>query len=231
MKLREMPPEQRREYNRNAKRQQRAKEEAERQRSMIPLARDYVMPEQQQKKVDQYTDQVARTIQADLGVEELAKPDAYIVEAVASVLFGLENNFAQIVNDPVGIIVCGWFPDSAASETIEHVHRFPQILQSTTFSDLYARFLNQVAKWTKKNEQYASPEFVQDIKAEIDGKYVIRPLLELKPEPPKIPESPVPSFAEILEQGRIRLLTELEKIRVQDPNVSQEACRYLDGTR
>jgi hypothetical protein len=228
MKLSEMNPEQRREYNRNAKRQQRAKEEAERMRSMVPLARDYMMPESQQKKLTEYSHGLQKTIAADLNLETLPGPDMYIVDAVASVLFGLENSVTQIVNDPVGVIVCGWFPDAAASEAIEHVHRFPKILQSTTFSDLYNKFLHQVARWIKKNEKYSSPEFVRDIKAGIAGTYVLPPLPEPRPEPPKIPEIPAPSFLEVLEQGRIRLLTELQEIRVQNPNVSPEAQRYLD---
>jgi hypothetical protein len=225
MKLSEMSPEKRREYNRNAKRQQRAKEKAERMRSMIPLARDYVMSEPEQKQLTEYSDQVAKTIQAEL--DELSEKDVYIITGVTSVLFGLENALTQIVNDPVGIIVGGWFPDAAAAEAIEHVHRFPRLVQSTVFTDLYIKFLNEVAKWIKRNEEYSSPEFVQDVKSEIAGTYVLPPLPEPKLEPPKIQEPPVPSFAEVLEQGRIRLLTELQEIRVQEPNVSPEAQRYL----
>jgi hypothetical protein len=211
MKLSEMSPEQRRVYNRNAKRQQRTKEEAERMRSMIPLARDYKLPESQQTKLDQYSRDVAKTIAADLGLEELPGPDMYIVDAVACTLFGLENNISQIVNEPSGIVVGGWFPDAAASEAIEHVHRVPRLLQSAVFADLYSRFLQAVVKWAKRSEQYATPEFIQELKREIAGTYVLPPLSEPKPEPQKMPAAPsVPSDAETLEQGRIKLLDQLQ---------------------
>src|SRR6266403_26740 len=144
MKLNDMTPEQqeqKRQYDREAKQRSRAKEKAERLRSMVPLARDYVMPEQQQSELSQYSQDITKAVQADLNLEKLSGTDEYIVDAVACVLFGLENNFTQIVYEPFGMLVGGWFPDAAASEAIEHVHRFPSLLQSTPFTDLYSKFL------------------------------------------------------------------------------------------
>lgn len=240
MKLSEMTQEQqvaKRKYDREAKQRSRAKERQEKERLAIPNARDYVMPEQQQKKLTEYSDQVAKTIQTDLGLEELARPDAYIVDAVACVTLGLENNFPQIVNNPEGMLVGGWFPDAAASETIEHVHRFPDLLNSPTFTELYKKFLQAVAKWAKRNEQYADREYIQELKQEIAGEYILPPPLpEPKPEPPKTTEQPLPSMAEILERGRIELLNRIQPesqsphTRVHDPNIAPDARRYLDGT-
>src|SRR5467141_4885851 len=218
------PSEQQREakrtYDREAKQRSRAKQKDERLRSMVPLARNYKIPEEQQKKLSQRSRTVAKIVAADLGLEKLSGPDGYIVDAVACVLFGLENNFTQIVYEPFGMLVGGWFPDAAASEAIEHVHRFPSLLQSTTFADLYSKFLQAVVKWSKKHEHYSTPEFIQEVKAEIAGTYVLRPLPE--PETKKIPELPsVPSDAVILERGRTQLFKQLSV----DPNLPPDARR------
>ncbi len=222
MKLSEMSLEQRREYNRNAKRHQRAKEEAERMLRMIPNLRDYMMPEPQQKKLTEYSRGVEETIQAELG--ELSGQDTYIINGVADVAFGLENHVVQEVQNPSGILVGGHFCDAIASEAIEHVTRFPRLLQSIVFADLYTKFLNSVAKWTKKNEQYSDTEFVKDISREIAGSYVLPPLPEPKPEPNVIQEPPLPTVSQILYLGRIKLLDQL-----QSQLLPPEARRYLDG--
>ncbi len=228
MRQSEMTPDQReakRLYDRKAKQRQRQKQKEERLRSVIPNAWDYAMPDQQQERLDEYTLGVTKTIAAELGLKKLSEKDLYIVDGVASVLFGLETGITQVVNDPEGILVGGHFPDAAASETIEHVHRFPQILQSATFSDLYVKFLHQVVKWAKRNELYADREHIRELKQEIAGDYVLTPLPEPKPEPPKTIDEPLPSMAEILERGRIELLTRWQP---QDPNISPDAQRYLD---
>ena len=231
MKLSDMTPEQqeqKRQYDREAKQRSRAKVRAEHMRCMIPLARNYKLPEEQQKKLSQYSRDITKAVQAELNLEKLLGTDEYIVDAVACVLLGLENNFTQTVSQPDGMLIGGWFPDAAASEAIQHVHRFPRLLQSTVFADLYSKFIKSVAKWTTKNEHYSEREFVQDINREVAGTYVLRPLPELRrQEPNKIQASSVPSDAEILEQGRIQLLNRLS---VQDPNLSPDARRYLDGT-
>ena len=226
--MNEQQREEKMKYDREAKQRSRAKQKDERLRSMVPLARNYKIPEEQQKKLSQRSRTVAKIVAADLGLEKLSGPDGYIVDAVACVLFGLENNFTQIVYQPNGMLVGGWFPDAAASEAIEHVHRHPSLLQSTTFADLYRKFLDAVVKWSKKNEQCSTPEFIQEVQAEIAGEYVLPRLPEPKPEPNKIQEAPsVPCDVEILERGRMQLLNQLS---VQDPNLPPDARQYLDGT-
>jgi hypothetical protein len=224
-----MNEEEKRKYDREAKQRSRAKQRAEHMRNMIPLARNYVMPDEQETKLAEYALNVTKRVRADLGMEKISEQDSYIVDAVACVLLGLENNFTQIVHAPFGMVVGGWFPDAAASEAIEHVHRFPSLLQSTTFADLYRNFLHAVVKWSKQHEHYSTPEFIQEVQAEIGGTYVLPPLPELpKAEPKKIQEAPsVPSDPEILERGRMQLSNQLS---VQDPNLSPDARRFLDGT-
>jgi hypothetical protein len=203
-----------REYDRLAKQKSRAKAKLERERLAIPNAHDYVLPDQHKKRLEEYSQELQKAIAADLGVKELAEPDEYIVAAVVCVSFGLENSICQVVYDPEGVLVGGWFPDAAASEAIEHVHRFPLLLSSTVFADLYNRFLKAVLNWSKKNEQYSTREFIRDLTAELAGTYVLPPRPEIpKAEPNKIPIAPTVSDEEILEQGRLRLLAHLQQFQ------------------
>ena len=173
MKPSEMNEEQRREYNRIAKQRQRDRQKQEKERLNIPNARDYVMPEHQQKQLNEYTRSVMTAIATDLNLEKLTDPDEYIITGVSCVLFGIKHQFTQVVDDPSGMLVGGWFPDATASEAIKHVHRFPSLLGSSTFADLYWKFLHTVVKWSKENEQYVTPEFIQEVEAEIAGPYVL----------------------------------------------------------
>ena len=175
MKLKEMTPEQqeaKRKYDREAKRRQRDRQKQDKERLNIPNARDYVMPEPQQKQLDEYTRSVMTAVAADLNLEKLTDPDEYIITGVSCVLFGMDHQFTQVVDNPSGMLVGGWFPDATASEAIKHGHRFPSLLRSSTFSDLYWKLLHAVVKWSKENEQYATREFIQEVEAEIAGAYV-----------------------------------------------------------
>ena len=66
-----------------------------------------------------------------------------------------------------GMLVGGWFPDATASEAIKHVNRFPSLLRSSTFVDLYWKLLHAVVKWSKDNIQYTSPELIQEVEVEV----------------------------------------------------------------
>src|ERR1700733_10123219 len=126
MKISQMTPEQieaKRTYDREAKKRSRAKARQENEKLATPNAHDYVIPEPQQKRLTERSHGLQKTIAAELAWEKLPVPDEYIVDAVGCVLLGLETNVAQIVHlpDGMGMLVGGWFPDAAASETIEHV--------------------------------------------------------------------------------------------------------------
>ena len=107
MKLKEMTPEQqeaKRKYDREAKRRQRDRQKQEKERLNIPNARDYMVPEHQQKQLDEYTRSVMTAIAADLNLEKLTDPDEYIITGVSCVLFGMERQFAQVVDNPSGML-------------------------------------------------------------------------------------------------------------------------------
>jgi FKBP-type peptidyl-prolyl cis-trans isomerase (trigger factor) len=95
MKLKEMTSEQRREYNRIQKQQQRDREREKAAAKRIPNANDFEMPEAKQKLLDQHSSEILKTVQAELPDHKFATEDKYVVEAVAHVLFGLENNIVQ----------------------------------------------------------------------------------------------------------------------------------------
>ena len=229
MKIAEMTPEQLREYNRESKKRQRGREKQEKERLAIPDASDFKLPDYQVKALRKHARDLTRTIRQDIPV---TKQDEYIVDGVACVLFGLEKDFTQEIHKPFGMLVGGYFPDAMASEAIAHVHRFPGLLQSTTFAAQYSKFLQEVVEWSRKTRSYSTPEFIQDVKAELAGEYVLKfseaklqpkmePLTETKPEPP------VPSDEEIRERGRAQLLNQL---RIQnDLSIPLDARHFLDG--
>ena len=182
MKLKEMTPEQRREYNRVQKQQQRDREREVAAAKRIPNANDFEMPEAKQKLLDQHSSDILKTVQAELPDHEFAAQDEYIVEATAHVLFGLKNNVVQKVVNPHGMLVGGHYPDAVASAAIEHLHRFASLLDSATFKAMYEKILPAVKAWDAKfNHAYSSHELMADIRAELDGTYVLKTPTAMRP--------------------------------------------------
>jgi hypothetical protein len=106
----------------------------------------------------------------------LKAQDEYVIEATAHVLSGLENNIIQKVVNPHGMLVGGHYPDAVASTAIAHVHRFPSLLDSATFKAMYDKLLPAVKAWDAKfNHAYSSHELMADIRAELDGNYILKP--------------------------------------------------------
>jgi hypothetical protein len=176
MKIKEMTPEQRREYNRVQKQQQRDREREEAAAKRIPNANDFKMPEAKQKLLDQHSSEIVKTVRAELSDHKFKAQDEYVIEATAHVLSGLENNIIQKVVNPHGMLVGGHYPDAVASTAIAHVHRFPSLLDSATFKAMYDKLLPAVKAWDAKfNHAYSSHELMADIRAELDGNYILKP--------------------------------------------------------
>jgi hypothetical protein len=215
MKLKEMTPEQRREYNRVQKQQQRDREREVAAAKRIPNANDFEMPEAKQKSLDQHSSEILKTVQAELPDHKFAAQDEYIVEATAHVLFGLENNVVQKVVNPHGILVGGHYPDAVASAAIEHVHRFPSLLGSATFKTMYEKLLRAVVAWDGKYQhRFSGPDLMGDIRSELDGTYVFKtPAVPAPATPPSSvkPADTTPSDEQLerkmLERSRAQLLS------------------------
>ncbi len=169
-KIREMTSDERRAYNKESKRRQRDKERAGRLAVRIPIANEYEMPTSDQQAIFEHGESVLRSVQAEVSV---TKTDQEIVESIASVQFGFENDLVQKVVGPTGMLVGGYFPEAVAHRAIEHVHRFPNILQSRTFRVMYDKVLQQVVRWAEAKITYASQEYIADVKSELAGKYVL----------------------------------------------------------
>src|ERR1700680_4668610 len=150
--------------------------------------------------------------------------EEFTVDRVARCLLALKKNWIQKVRHPEGDMVAGsYFADSFGS-VVESAHR-RGLRKSQSFNLLYRGLLEILDK------RYGSQQ-TQDaaiIRAELAGTYVLPALPELpKPDPNKIQEAPsVPNDAEFLERGRMQLSNQLS---VQNPNLSPDARRYLDGT-
>jgi hypothetical protein len=231
MKLKDMTPEQRRDYNRIQKQQQRDREREEAAAKRIPNANDFKMPEVKQNQLDQHSSEIVKIVQAELPDHKFATQDEYVIEATAHVQFGLENNIVQKVVNPHGMLVGGHYPDAVASTTIEHVHRFPGLLGSATFKALYDKLVRAVKTWDGKfNHQCSSLELMADVRAELDGNYILKPKYAPAVPAQDVPEVPADAGSakpttETYEQYRQRT-----RVQPQHPQyLTLEARNFLDG--
>jgi len=234
MKIKDMNPDQLREYNRIQKQNQRERERQEAAANRIPTANDFKMPEAKQKALDQNSIETMRVVKSELVGFKFQIEDEYCVDGISNVLFGLENNILQKVQNPHGMLIGGHFPDAVASTAVEHVHRFPNLLGSATFKSLYDRFLRAVVSWDGKYQHaYSSPELIHDVKAELDGNYVLRTPARTPAAPPPAPvevpvEEPGPTDEEIRRRGREQLLRQLE---ISDLHIPPQALQFLEHRR
>jgi hypothetical protein len=147
---------------------------------------------------------------------------------MASVVMGFEKTYTQKVSEPFGVLVGGYHADAAASMAIESVHRYPMLLESATFAELYQKFLKLIAQWNNKTKGvYSDPRFVRELDRELDGTYVLEtptaglPSEYPAPAPVEVP-TPAPS-AQILPVVQ-------RAAQPIDSMIPREAQRYLDGT-
>ncbi len=246
MKLKDMTPEQRREYNRDQKRKSRANtqqaQEAKKLRDQQNVLENRGVELEELDKIrQQIALELGLTEKADSGLgfqflpTEWDEPVWLMMEVLNGIknhrrTYDLHNHYMNKDDDDLMP-----FPDSAASTLIEfaHTHDLPPSLEG-----LFVRLLTLVVPHFEKNPGSFEEAWVIEAKQELTNrragiKIRIEPnqKQEPKPELRKIQEVPsVPSDAEILEQGRLRLLNQLQANRVQDPNLSRDARRYLDGT-
>jgi hypothetical protein len=243
-KISELSPEEQekvRAYNREQKAKSRANQKAA---AYIPTANEAAdrfaidFPERE-KELNAYVEQFSNKVVEELG-RNLGSPqkdpsgnvvgwdhdEEFTVDRIARCLLGLKKNWIQKVRCPEGELVAGlYFADSSGS-VVESAHRHG-LKMSQTFNLLYRELLEML-------DRHYGCQQTQDaatIRAELAGTYVLPPLPEL-PKPESKPGAPpVPNDAEILEEGRIRLLNQSQpQFRMQDPDASPQARQYLDGT-
>jgi hypothetical protein len=201
MKISEMTPEQKREYNREQKRKSRANQKAA---AYVPTADEWTwnwddsFPEEA-AEVRKYEKQVGKKVAEELGristfqtygwsrerfAEEFplgcGTPEAYAVDQVARTLFGIKKNtsvWVHEVADPDGVIVAGtYFPEALGSNIVQAVHLYG-LEKSQTFATLYRVLLQILDKRYGKE----LTEHAKDIRAELTGEYALASP-ETKPE-------------------------------------------------
>ena len=189
---------------------------------------DYVMPDTQRTHLDQIASETVQKVRAELPTVKLTTSDLYVIESCSECLVGLEHNYTKRVmfnRSDVQMLVAGHLVDAVASTAVERVHRAPHLLLSTTFAEMYRKFLPMVVDWASKNRQYASDDLIRDVREGLAGTYI--PKLKYTPAapPPDVPEVPAdePSEKQVLTRNRVRLTRPLY------PYLSSEAQRYLDG--
>ena len=252
MKISDMTEQQReakRAYDREKKRQSRAAKRESERRAQTPTADEAAAcfatdhPERV-KELDVYVKGFAAKVTEELG-RGLGGPkkvpsgyvvgwnheEEFTVDRVARVLLGLKKGWIQNTQRPDGELVSGAYFADVSGDTVEFANRYG-LKKSPTFAAMYRELLEIV---DKRYGGQPTPD-AAIVKTELAGRYELRPLPELpKPEPPKAVDEPLPSMAEILERGRIELLSRIRpegqppRPVVRDPNIAPAAQRYLDG--
>ena len=129
------------------------------------------MPAARVQALDAYAKEVSEKIGLELGA--LGNNDKYVLDGVARSTLAIEKNWTQLVQNPQGILAGGYFPDALALEAIRHV-RQTRLLQSSSFVELYRRFLQAVVRFfDKTDERYQTPEYIAAAERELAGVYVL----------------------------------------------------------
>jgi hypothetical protein len=224
-KLAEMTPEERRAYNAQSKRKSRDKEKQERLAAMVPAYADFRLPDTQREQLTENARQMIDQIATELS--QLTFEDRRVIEMASDVLLSHEKAWAKEVHSPYGLLYGRYFVDGAASEIIEHIHRFPNLLESPTLTALYQKFLKTVRKLSRNS--WFDPNFAKQIESEFDGTYEL-------PGAPDIPKVPTPAEPQpgVLNFAakQIESVSELSRARLLDrlkENLSPEQQHYLDG--
>ena len=160
-----------RKYAREAKQRSRERQKQERLALQIPAAFEYQLPRTKLDQLSENSRQITATIAAEI---TLTTEDERMVSMMADVLLGYEKQWTQQVHSPHAVLYAGHFSDAAASEVIEHVHRFPASLESQTFADLYQKFLKTACKLSR-NTTWFDLNFAREIESEINGTYALPP--------------------------------------------------------
>jgi len=182
-KLKDMSEPERKQYNRERKAASR--ERACMTKTQNIRAEEYTPPDTWTNALNEFVCETDRTIRAELG--SISVRDEYIVALLAECSMGLDKGYTMTVNEPYGVKAGHYIVDAAASELIGYTHRFPKILESHTFANLYQNFLKTVHKLSRNS--WFDPKFAQEIQAELDGTYTLPPA-------PQIPRAPEPTSPE-----------------------------------
>jgi hypothetical protein len=235
-RIADLPPEDRekvRAYNRELKAKSRAKQKAVRHVPTADEAADNFAADhfERLKELDQYVKDFAAKVSKELDRASRGIDEEYVIDRVVRCLIGLKNGWVQEVTQPDGEIVSGAYFADACGDMVQSANRHG-LKQSPAFLELYTDLLILV----DRRYGHQQTEDAAIVKAELAGRYELPPLPELpKPEPQKPTEKPLPSMAEILERGRIELLSRIypdpqqPHTQVNDTKIAPAARRYLDG--
>jgi hypothetical protein len=213
-------------YNRAQKAMSRAKQKAMR---YVPTASEafdsYAANHPDRvKELDVYVKDFAAKVSKELCRELGSIEEECVIDRVARCVLGLKRGWVDEVMEPFGEIVSGKYFADVSGDMVESANRHG-LKQSSTFAATYRELLEML----DKRYGYERTEDAAIIRAELAGTYALPPLPEpkpeLKPEPPKIQDPPLPSVTQILHEGRIKTLELL-----QSQTLPPEARRYLDGT-
>ena len=165
-KFKDLSADDRKRYQRDAKRRSRERQRLEQETNEIPLAADYSPPKEWERDLSKFSDETLRQVQAEIG--PVTRMDKYIITGVAETSLGIEKNFLQKVQAPAGVLAGTWFIDAFGSEAVDYVHHNPALANSPTFRTLYEKLLLAVLSWSKQtNPGCVTKEFIANVEAEL----------------------------------------------------------------
>ncbi len=208
--VKDMTAEELRAYNLLKKHRQRDREHQEKLKTMVIPVDEVELGPIQQQRLTEHIAQLTNTIKSEV---TLTDRDEWVIHMIASVLYGLEHDIKQQVRieESLGMLVAGTFPDAAWAVSIKHIHEFPAILGSATFAALYKKFLDRATKWSRTNYAYVSADLLDILNQENAGTYQPPAVPEVHKPPPPIESRPI--------APGVNLWT----------GVSSEAMKYLNG--
>ena len=227
-RLAQMSEEERKEYDRQAKRRSREKARLEKQKLLTPSCEDYEQPAGQAQELWQHSQQVLAHVKSETS-HAFTLEDDRVVSQMAQVLLAHKEHWLQRVHCPFSVLYGGIFIDATVSDAIHLAHRAPELLSSPTFSGLYQELLRVTQKLSQNS--WFDPGAAEDIDLELAGKF------KLPPEPviPKAEPEPDISIEHFRESSRVpasRIPTAQDKEYYNNPlaqSLPPEARLFLDS--
>ena len=230
----ELTPQEKKRYDKLAKRKQRAKDlvkaEEARLEALVPEAFSYKMAAY---RIAQLEIILADTIIAIAAQHQLSGLDEECIDRLVRGTFGFENKIFKEVQcqGGYGVFCGGVFPDFVAANSVEHCHKYPEMLrESPTFAGLYRDFLELTAAWfkTPAGLKHGDPGFRRTVELALQGKYVlpVKPPKMISEVIPEKEQPAVPGYPEILYRQGVQTMNQIE---AQERGLSEAARRYLNG--
>ena len=166
----------RRAYNRDAKKRSRAKQKQEREAKERLTSREHCdafFASRDYVRMSEYRKETAKKISEELETDLNAQATE-VVDFILSASFGFENKIMRQVTDPPGLMVGSLFPDVIGRHIVAGAHKYG-LERSATFSKVYRDLLRTLDQRFGKqlSKDPIEMQAALDIKSELVGEYAM----------------------------------------------------------